>query len=70
MLFPCVNADTFSIKMCLMFFYSGCAASPHVLKRRTGYKPLIDSDFWQAEQFQDERLLGVNKELTRNRKRD
>lgn len=30
----------------------------------------MDSDFCEAEQFQDERVLGVNKEFTRNGKRD
>lgn len=66
MLFPCVNADTFSMNMDLMFLYSGRTALPHVLKHRTGYKRFMDSDFCQAEQFQDERLLGVKKGFTRS----
>lgn len=66
MLFPCVNADTSSVNVDLMFLYSGCTALPHVLKHRIGYKRFMDSDFCQAKQFQDERLFGVKKEFTRN----
>jgi len=69
-LFPRVSADTFSINTDWMFLYSGCTAPLQGVQRRMGYKPLKERDFGQAEQFQDERLLGVNKEFARKGKRD
>lgn len=68
MLFPCVSADTFSVRKDLRFPYSDYTASPHVLECKMHYQSLMDSDFHQTERFEDQRLLGVNREFIMNRK--
>lgn len=63
-----MNADTFSINIDFDVPLQWLTVSLHVLKCRIGYKLLMDSDFCQAEQFQAERFLEINKEFTTNGK--